>query len=130
MAVWPSYMHAHNASIFLPTFLHQDWLSDANKARLLEWKGRHDLALYASRRAPALRIDDVKNYVPKEKPATNPWLNILDRTLKVEDDGHTAKFMRACVHGEKACAAYQEHEDHGFLVRGDMWIKIAQMCKS
>jgi hypothetical protein len=123
-------MHAHNASIFLPTYLRQDWISHANKARLLEWKGRHDLALYASRRAPALRIDDVRNYVPKEKPATNPWLNILDRTLKVEDDGHTAKFVRACINGEKVCAAYQEHEDRGFVVRGDMWIKIAQMCKS
>ena len=124
-----SYLHAHNSSIFLPTYLSQPWLPDTAKARLLEWKSRHDLALYASRRSPVLRIDDIRNYTPKEKCSTNPWLSIISRVLKMEDDGHTAKFIRACMHGEKVCAQYQEHEKEGFVVRGDMWIKIAQMCK-
>ncbi|KAA8905853.1 hypothetical protein FN846DRAFT_731264 [Sphaerosporella brunnea] len=122
------YMHSHNSSLFLPVYLKQDWISEANKVRLLEWKTRINLAFYASQRAPELRIDEIRNYVPKEKPETNPWLNIIDRALKVKDDGHTAKFVRACIVGEKTCAPYQEHEDKGFVVRDDMWIKIAQMC--
>ena len=75
-------MHAHNSSIFLKTFLAQPWISDENKARLLEWKGRHDLALYASRRAPDLRVDDIRNYVSKARTDTNPWLDVIDRAMK------------------------------------------------
>jgi hypothetical protein len=122
-------MHAHNASIFLPTYLSQAWLPAAAKARLLEWKARHDLVLYASRRSPALRIDDVRSYAAKDKAAaTNPWLGIVARAIGLADDGHTAKFVRACMSGERVCAEYQDHEQHGFVVRGDMWIRIAQMC--
>ncbi|KAF8536403.1 hypothetical protein BDD12DRAFT_748467 [Trichophaea hybrida] len=123
------YMHAHNSSIFLPTYISQPWISQATKARLLEWKGRHDLALYASRRAPELRVDDIQTYVPKQKSVTNPWLNVFHRALKFpEDDGHVIKFIRSCAVGERICANYQTHEDQGFVVKGDMWIKIAQMC--
>lgn len=125
-----SYMHSHNSSIFLPAYLSQPWLPDTAKARLLEWKSRHDLALYASRRSPVLRVDDIRNYTAKEaSSATNPWLNIISRALKREDDGHVVKFIRACMHGERICAQYQDHEKEGFVVQGDMWIKIAQMCK-
>jgi len=123
-------MHAHNASVFLPTYLSQPWLPAAAKARLLEWKARHDLVLYASRRAPALRIDDVRNYAAREKTAAtaNPWPGIIARATALDDDGHAVKFVRACMNGERVCAEFQDHEQLGFVVRGDMWIRIAHMC--
>ena len=119
-------MHAHNSSVFLSAFISQSWIPAAAKARLVAWKGRHDLALYVSRRAPALRIDDIQSYTPKQPSAGNAWLNALDRAIRLEgDDGHAVKFVRACAHGEKLCAGWLK----GKGVEGDMWIKIAQMCK-
>jgi hypothetical protein len=120
-------MHAHNSNIFLPTFLSQPWISDATKVRILEWKGRLDLVLYASRRPVPLRIEEVQNYVCKEKDASNPWLSIIDRALRVKDDGHTIKFIRACIHGAKFCRPWQDRPE--FVMKDDMWMKMALMCK-
>ena len=39
----------------------QGWLSDANKVRLLEWKVRMDLAMYASRKCPDIHLDEIRN---------------------------------------------------------------------
>jgi len=118
-------MHSHNAAIFLPTFISQPWLSDSAKARIIEWKGRLDLALYAST-TPTLRINDISDYVPKIKSESNPWMNVIDRVIQVKDDGHAAKFIRACVNGQRFGVQYQDQA--GFVVKGDMWLKIAQMC--
>ncbi|KAK4697001.1 hypothetical protein P7C71_g1018, partial [Lecanoromycetidae sp. Uapishka_2] len=43
------YMHCVNCSIFYDAFLQQPWISDQNKARLLEWKGRLDLCIFEDR---------------------------------------------------------------------------------
>jgi len=120
------YMHSHNSSMFLPTFLSQPWISDASKVRLLEWKVRFDLALYASRRPVPLRIEEVQNYACKEKDASNPWLSILDRALRIKDDGHSAKFIRACAHGAKFCRPWEDRPE--FVMKSDMWMKMALMC--
>ena len=60
------YMHCVNSSIFFSAFLAAPWLSTANKARLLEWKGRNDLAMYASRHCPDLLLDEITDYKPKQ----------------------------------------------------------------
>src|SRR5690606_40188180 len=94
-------MHSNNASLFCTAINQQDWIPTEIKVRLLEWKVRYDLILYASRRAPKLYIDEVRNYtgpfsetyyknLPNTKPAKgrldvpvgNPWLALIEEALK------------------------------------------------
>lgn len=117
------YMHCINCSIFFSTFLKQDWLSTGNKVRLLEWKGRVDLALYASRKSPKLLMSEITDYSPK-----NPgdgWEQIFKRVNRHEDDGHASKFIRAISHGRQASGPFEEKES--WPIQGDSWFKLAHM---
>ncbi|KAL6722152.1 hypothetical protein ACLMJK_001259 [Lecanora helva] len=119
------YMHCVNCSIFYHTFLDLPWISDENKARLLEWKGRLDLCMYASRRSPEPLIDEIVNYKPK-RPA-DKWDDIFLRARKHEDDGHCCKLVRAIAHGEKLCEGY-DADDPRFRIKGDMWLQLGHMA--
>lgn len=117
-------MHCINSSIFFSSFLEQPWLSPANKVRLLEWKVRADLALYASRGCPKLLIDEITSYKPKHG-VDAPWEDVFERVRALPDDGHASKFVRALAHGKKTCKPW-EGED-GFLIKGDMWRLLGHM---
>jgi hypothetical protein len=74
------YMHCVNSSIFWTTFNELPFLTTANKIRLLEWKGRVDLVLYASRGCPELLMDEVTQYVPMStEPRSTEWQGIFHR---------------------------------------------------
>ncbi|KAF2743250.1 hypothetical protein M011DRAFT_411074 [Sporormia fimetaria CBS 119925] len=118
------YMHCINSSIFFPSFLRQTWLSPANKIRLLEWKVRADLALYASRGSADLLLDEITSYKPKAGTDA-PLDNVFARARRFPDDGHTSKFIRALANGEKVCRKW-EGED-GFVIKGDMWKLLGHM---
>ena len=117
-------MHAINTSIFFPTFLEQSWLSAANKARLLEWKVRLDLALYVSRGSPDLKLEEISNYRPS-KPDESDWNSLFRRITKFEDDGHASKFVRALANGEKVCRPWEEKRN--FVIKGGNWLQMANM---
>jgi hypothetical protein len=117
------YMHCMNCSIFFTTFLKQDWLSTSNKIRLLEWKGRLDLAMYASRRAPKLLMNEITDYSPKQPG--DGWDQIFKRVDQQEDDGHSAKLIRALAHGQQASGAFEEKEP--WPIQGDSWLQLAHM---
>lgn len=123
-------VHGFTTSIFLTTFISQDWITPENKARFLEWKARYDLLWYASMGAPPLLVEEIRNYTPKVPQTTgNPWLDIIERALRKEDDGHTIKTIRALVNGERISAKYQDVVERMDLpIVGDMWLKIAAMC--
>ena len=128
-------MHCVNCSIFYDAFLKEaPWISDENKARLLEWKGRLDLCMYASRRSPEPRTDVIDNYKPKHPAAKDTsvekstWERIFTRVVSHDDDGHAAKLIRALAHGEDICAAY-DMDDLLFRVKGDMWLQLGHMGK-
>lgn len=124
-------MHSLTTSIFLTTFMSQTWITPENKARLLEWKGRFDLLAYAAVGAPQLLVDEIENYVPKFSQAGvgNPWLDIIERGIHKEDDGHTIKTIRALANGERLTARYRDVAEKLELpIVGDMWRKIAVMC--
>lgn len=116
-------MHCINSSIFFSSFLNQEWLSEANKIRLLEWKGRLDLAMYASRNTPKLIMNEITDYSPKQP--TDGWEQIFARVDGYEDDGHSAKFIRALAHGQQASAPFEEKE--GWPIQGDLWLQLAHM---
>ncbi|KAK4546135.1 hypothetical protein LTR36_002272 [Oleoguttula mirabilis] len=117
------YMHCVNCSIFFSAFLKQDWLSDANKVRLLEWKVRNDLAMYASRKSPDIRIDDIRDYRPKQPSG---WDEIEDRVCRLDDDGHASKLVRALAHGERICQPYDDREE--FRIKHDDWLQMGHMA--
>lgn len=57
--------HVNSAPIFL-TINAQPWITLETKARLMEWKIRYDLLQYAARGVPALSLDAIKAYQPKQ----------------------------------------------------------------
>ncbi|KAF2467859.1 uncharacterized protein BDR25DRAFT_291277 [Lindgomyces ingoldianus] len=125
------YMHCVNSSIFFFSLLSpsQTWLSTPAKIRLLEWKVRADLAMYASRRSPPLLLEEITEYIPMNKnPQTKDidfWANIFSRARRFEDDGHASKLIRALAKGENVCVKFEGRE--GFVVQGTMWKKVASM---
>ncbi|KAI9747916.1 MAG: hypothetical protein M1835_001941 [Candelina submexicana] len=122
------YMHCVNSSIFFSVFLKQDWISQKNKTRLLEWKGRTDLVMYASRRSPKPLLDEIINYKPKEpsNEGGDPWGSIFCRVGKHEDDGHASKLVRALAHGEEVCRPYEDRE--AFRIKNQMWLQLGHMA--
>jgi hypothetical protein len=120
-------MHCVNSSIFYSKFLTAPWLSQQNKIRLLEWKGRLDLCMYASRRSPQTLMDEIKDYQPK-MPSTSgadPWEGIFKRLADFKDDGHAVKLGRAIAHGQEVCKKYEGKD--GFRVTRDMWLNLGHM---
>lgn len=117
-------MHSHNSSIFLSPIAEADWISTEAKCRVVEWKVRYDLIAYAARRSPEIHLDEVENYVPMTKDDANPWMSIVERGLKVKDDGHTIKMLRAILHGEEV-AQHQGPKDG--MLTGKMWQNYGAM---
>lgn len=116
-------IHAVNLSIFFCSFIRQSWLSTPNKIRLLEWKVRIDLAMYASPRPSKLLLDEITNYKSKEDSS---WDDIFKRVKTYHDDGHACKLVRALANGEKFCKKYEDKD--GFIIKGDMWRKLGNMA--
>ncbi|TKA26333.1 hypothetical protein B0A50_05112 [Salinomyces thailandicus] len=118
---WDFYfIHSVNCAIFYSAFLHADWISEANKCRLLEWKVWNDLAMYASRKSPEIRLDLIRKYEPKQ-PAS--WESVQGRACSIEDDGHVSKVIRALAHGQKVCEPFEDREE--FRVKRDDWLRMA-----
>ncbi|KAJ4293366.1 hypothetical protein N0V90_008648 [Kalmusia sp. IMI 367209] len=116
------YMHCVNCSIFFSTFLSLPSLTNATKVRLLEWKVRNDLAMYASRSSPRLLLDEITQY---ESSRNSSWDEVFLRVNAYEDDGHASKMVRALAHGEQACRGWEEKD--GFVIKGDMWRMLGNM---
>ena len=114
-------IHALNHGIFFCAFLRQPWLSTANKIRLLEWKVRVDLAMYASPRPAPLLLEEITKY---ENDAS--WKDIFARVKTYHDDGHACKIIRALASGERFCKRYEHKES--FRIKGNMWRKLGNMA--
>lgn len=133
-AQWPGkvvkfdffYMHCVNCSIFFSAFVKEDWMKIEDKARLLEWKGRMDLALYASRGSAELRIEEITNYKPKTEGIG--WEEIITKVDGMPDDGHASKLIRALKNGEDRCRPYEDAGGDTFPIKGSMWLQLARMA--
>jgi hypothetical protein len=118
-------MHCVNVSIFFPYINRQSFLSTANKARLLEWIVRTDLALYIACGSPPLNLNDITSYKPKRPnpTGTDPWPELFTRVIAHEDDGHGVKMLRALKAGKEISAEW-EGKRADFKIRGDVWDMI------
>ena len=94
-----------------------------NKIRLLEWKVRLDLTMYASRKSPDMRLDEIREYKPRHPSG---WEGIEDRVVNFYDDGHAPKLIRALAHGQKICKPYEGKES--FRVKHDDWLQMGHMA--
>lgn len=120
------YMHAVTSAIFLPLFMKQDWISPEIKAKLLTWKGRYDLLLFASRGCPCPSLGEIKTY--KHKLQHQTWQTLFARAAAFAsdgDDGHAAKFVRGLYRGAELCKPYEGKD--GFRIYGPMWLTLANM---
>jgi hypothetical protein len=115
------YMHCANASIFFSAFNAQDWIADKDKRRLLEWKGRLDLAMYASRLAPELLLNEISDY----NSVSAGTGDAFKRVRAIPDDGHAAKLVRAFAHGAVVCKPYEAKGE--FKIKQSHWEKMGDM---
>lgn len=122
------FMHCVNCSVFYSAFLRQKWIKPEDKKRLVEWKARADLAMYASRRAPEILLEEIVGYKPKLPPKDDgeALKEVFERVVKTEDDGHAAKLVRAIAHGKSFTRKYQREE--GFVLKEEAWDKLAHMA--
>lgn len=117
-------IHAVNCSIFFSAILDRPWITTRAKVRLLEWKGRMDLLLYASRHCPPLDIDEITDY-----HITKSWDEIIHAgNIHREDDGHVVKLIRAIAHGEEITESLEKQgKGKDLKIHGDAWLKAANM---
>lgn len=114
-------MHSVNSGLLLPAYLSQPWISEHNKMRLLEWKGRCDLVIYASRGCAQLRLDEITNYPPSKS-----WEEIYSKAIThKEEDGHASKLVRLLAYAEGASKPFENKD--GWMIKGDMWHKLGNM---
>ena len=116
-------MHMTTLSIFYPTFMRQDWISNQNKKRMLEWKGWSDAVMYAACGCPPLYPDRIIDYAPKQP--RDGWREIVHRANAYGDDGHTSKLVRALLHAEHTADPYLDGPE--FPIRKEDIVKIAHM---
>lgn len=124
------YMHCVNCSIFFSAFLDRrfdGWLANETRAKLLMYKGWSDVAMYVSRGAPELFVDEITEYKPKNP--SDGWREIFDRVDALPDDGHASKLVRALANGERVCQEYEDSpQAKGWKIKGDMWLSMAHMA--
>lgn len=121
------YMHTVTSSIFFSVFIKQDWIKLEDRVRLVEWKGRLDLAWYVVSGCAELYSDAITEY-HDDFSASMGWKELYAAVNKEHDDGHVVKLIRALKNGQEAAKPFEEGEfKDSFPVKGDMWLKIAQM---
>ncbi|KAF2256105.1 hypothetical protein BU26DRAFT_573978 [Trematosphaeria pertusa] len=114
-------LHCVTLGVFYPAILALDWLSDGEKARLLEAKGRVDAVMYAGCGCPPLYAERVRGYVPRF--AGQGWEELFRRAVVYRDEGHVAKLVRALF-----CAERLGDTAEGFPVERGEFVRIAHMA--
>jgi hypothetical protein len=119
-------MHAVNSSIFCTVLIRQDWIKLEDKIRLVEWKGRLDLAWYAAEGCPPLNDVAISSYTGSSEMS---WQDVFSAARRECDDGHVSKLVRALKHGENETRSYEGGEwSNYFPMKGDMWLQLARIC--
>jgi hypothetical protein len=114
-------LHSVTLLVFYPAILALDWLSDHEKARLLEAKTRSDAVLYAAAGCPELYPERIINYVPKHPE--HGWPELFHRSIVYRDEGHVVKLMRALFSLEQL-----DEPATNFPIAKADFIKLAHMA--
>ncbi|RMZ77744.1 hypothetical protein DV737_g4191, partial [Chaetothyriales sp. CBS 132003] len=79
-------LHAVTFAAFFPSIIAQEWLSDHDKARLLEATVRVDAVMYAGTGCPPLYAQRIVDYVPRHP--SDGWPELFKRAIIYRDEGH------------------------------------------
>ena len=121
------HMHAVTSSIFVTVLLQQNWISQKDKARIVEWKGRTDILWYAASGCAQLLPGEIDNYKAGASAGMD-WNDIYRAVTAEHDDGHVAKFVRAVRSAQEVSAPYEQTGGASFPVKGDdAWLNLARM---
>jgi hypothetical protein len=113
-------IHHVNAAPAFVTLNKLDWIPDATKARLLEWKVRMDLVEYAARGAPGLDVERLKGY------GGTGGEEVVKRLWDFEDDGHAIKLGRAALVCRNVCEGFEGEE--WVVIKGEeMWDRVFRL---
>lgn len=118
------FIHPTNASVFLPLILESPLIKPAAIQRLVEWKARGDVLMYAHLWCPKLRPEGVRSFTPPAEHQT--WDAIFRYVRSVDDDGHLPKLIRALAAGERFCKPYEKEQ--WCMVKGDQWRNMAALA--
>ncbi|KAI1667291.1 Oxidoreductase AflY [Pyrenophora tritici-repentis] len=92
-------LHSATLSVFYPAIISQEWLSNHEKARLLEAKARVDAVMYAGCGCPPLYPARIVDYAPLHPE--HGWKELFHRAIVYRDEGHAAKLARSLFSLEK-----------------------------
>ena len=92
-------LHSATLSVFYPAIISQEWLSNHDKARLLEAKARVDAVMYAGCGCPPLYPARIVDYTPLHPE--HDWKDLFHRAIVYRDEGHAAKLARSLFSLEK-----------------------------
>ncbi|KAM0322208.1 hypothetical protein ACHAQA_009699 [Verticillium albo-atrum] len=118
-------MHHVNSAIFYLTINKQSWITQSDKARLLEWKIRMDLVEYVARGCPKISLEAITSYTPKRPSGAS----VRDIGLTLQDfgdDGHAIKQARANALCHELMKKYDD-KAWAILKGDDIWRKIQFM---
>ncbi|KAH8597597.1 hypothetical protein B0O99DRAFT_660544 [Bisporella sp. PMI_857] len=122
------YLHIVTCSIAVDVLLRQTWIKIEDKVRLLEWKGRLDLVWYAANGSAELRIQDLLEYEPTLSSGMD-WRALYKVANNVTDDGHVVKYIRSLKNAQDVARPFEQGEGASYFpVKGDLYLKIAQIC--
>lgn len=106
--------HSLTSSPIFLTINKFDWLPQASKVRLLEWKMRLDLLEYLAQGCPSLDPSSLSNYTPKDPSPVDSPKDLLPRFHSPPDDGHTIKTIRSLLIAEDVSKKWE----------GKSWVRI------
>lgn len=114
-------LHGVTASIGHCSFLAEPSLSNAQKARLLEYTGRNFLMSFAGMGCPRSRLDYVASH--HSRLGDQSWDDVFARACLHEDDGHMAKMIRCMKQAAIISKPYDARPE--FRVKQDLFLKAA-----
>ncbi|KAJ5659304.1 hypothetical protein N7507_005755 [Penicillium longicatenatum] len=117
-------MHCVTSNVFLSNVLYHPSISARARVRMLEWKGRADLIIWASCKCPRLYPARVMNY-----PVTKNWDALIQWSLNHPDeDSHYIKTLRALMQGQKVGRLCRDQGKKPKLMISDMtWLQVGNM---
>ncbi|KAJ6438636.1 HypA protein [Purpureocillium lavendulum] len=127
--------HLTSAPFFLALNRH-DWVPEAARVRLLEWKLRVDAVEYIARGSPPLRLTEAlaswpsssSSRLKRDNGETLAARDLLPRFHAVVDDGHTIKAARALLLAQEVSRPYEGKGRPWMRIEGERaWATVMDM---
>lgn len=121
-------LHSLTSCVGNVAFLKEPSISNAQKARVLEYSGRVHMMTYAGLGTPPLRLDYLCSH--RSKLPDQTWATVFERATRHADDGHMAKMIRTTKLAEELSKPYDHLPEfrvkqHMFLTAGIAMIDSA-----